>query len=236
MHLHHALGIERGLAVHVNLHGFDNSVDLDAVARSGGKYFAVVRLDGTASREACRALHESGARGVRFAFNPAHGGTLDVRVFEHVMRCIEGLGWFVELHFAGQDIPKLYPWIAQISSPVVIDHFGNVDIAAGTGDENFGMIVDLAQRKNVWVKITCADRLTKVGYPFHDVRPFAEQLTNVAASRLLWGTDWPHIAIFDKGDMPDDADLVDSLAVLLPDEAVRKQVLVDNPERLLNLK
>ncbi len=74
--LHGALGIARGLVVHANTHGFDNAVDLDAVARSGGRYLAVVRLDGGATREGCQGLHAAGARGVRFAFNPQHGGTL----------------------------------------------------------------------------------------------------------------------------------------------------------------
>src|SRR5271154_2528810 len=45
LRVHDSLGIAQGLVVHANTHGFDNSVDLDAVARSGGRYFAVVRLD-----------------------------------------------------------------------------------------------------------------------------------------------------------------------------------------------
>ena len=32
--------------------------------------------------------------------------------------------------------------------------------------------------------------------------------------------------------MPNDGDLVDQIAVWVPDEAVRKRILVDNPERL----
>ena len=32
--------IERGFVVHANTHGFDNSVDLDAVAQSAGRYLA----------------------------------------------------------------------------------------------------------------------------------------------------------------------------------------------------
>mgnify|MGYP003377062156 FL=1 len=101
MRMHDVLGIERGFVVHANTHGFDNSVDLDAVAQSAGRYLAVVRLDASATPAACKALHQAGARGVRFAFNPQHGGELDLKVFDHVMRCIDGLGWFVELHFAG---------------------------------------------------------------------------------------------------------------------------------------
>src|SRR6266704_1670892 len=45
LRLHRLLGIERGLVVHANTHGFDNAVDLDAATRSEGRYLAVVRLN-----------------------------------------------------------------------------------------------------------------------------------------------------------------------------------------------
>jgi predicted TIM-barrel fold metal-dependent hydrolase len=83
--MHDALGIDRGLVVHANTHGFDNGVDLDAVAQTHGRYLAVVRLDERASAEGCRSLHRAGARGVRFAFNPQHGGALDRAV--SIMSC-----------------------------------------------------------------------------------------------------------------------------------------------------
>ena len=51
-----------------------------------------------------------------------------------------------------------------------------------------------------------------------------------APGRLLWGTDWPHVML--KGAMPNDADLVDLLERWLPDEALRGQVLVRNPQAL----
>ena len=59
---------------------------------------------------------------------------------------------------------------------------------------------------------------------------FAQKLIEVAPDRTLWGTDFPHPNI--AGDMPNDGDLVDLLAEAAEDEAVRRQVLVDNPTRL----
>jgi predicted TIM-barrel fold metal-dependent hydrolase len=89
--LHDALGIAQGLVVHANTHGFDNAVDLDAVARSDGRYLAVVRLDGKATREACQACTRPARAACASPSIPQHGGTLDQNVFEHVLRCIEGL-------------------------------------------------------------------------------------------------------------------------------------------------
>jgi predicted TIM-barrel fold metal-dependent hydrolase len=60
LRLHEALGFARGWVVHANTHGFDNAVDLDAVARSDGRYVAVVRLDASASPASCAELHARG--------------------------------------------------------------------------------------------------------------------------------------------------------------------------------
>ena len=235
LRLHDTLGIARGLVVHANTHGFDNAVDLDAVARSNGRYLAVVRLDATASRAGCEALHAQGARGVRFAFNPQHGGSLDHRVFDHVLACIAGLGWFVEMHFDGGALPGLKDWLAAIPATVVIDHLGRIDPALGLAQEPFATLVELAKRDNVWVKLSGADRLTKKGPPFADVTPFAQKLIEVAPARMLWGSDWPHTGVFDAARMPGDGALVDALFEFAPDETVRRKILVDNPGRLLSL-
>jgi len=233
--LHDRLGIRNGLVVHANTHGFDNGVDLDAAARSGGRYLAVVRLDGKASREGCRDLHAAGARGVRFAFNPQHGGTLDQKVFEHVLRCIEGLGWFVELHFEGAAVPGLRGWLEAIPATVVIDHFGRVDPSAGADPAPFGILCELMKRPNFWTKISGAERISKLGHPYGDVAPLAQRLAQIAPDRLIWGSDWPHTGFFDPTRMPDDGKLLDALLGFIPDDGLRHRILVDNPRRLLNL-
>jgi predicted TIM-barrel fold metal-dependent hydrolase len=235
LRLHDALGIARGLVVHANTHGFDNAVDLDAAARSDGRYLAVVRLNGSATRAGCERLHQAGARGVRFAFNPQHGGTLDQAVFDHVLRCIEGLGWFVELHCEGNALPGLRAWLESIPATVVVDHFGRIDCAQGLAQEPFGVLCKLLRRENVWVKISGADRISQRGYPYDDVAPFAHRLLEIAPQRLVWGSDWPHTGVFDAAKMPDDGRLLDALLRFVPDEESRHNILVKNPEKLLGL-
>lgn len=233
--VHETLGIERGLVVHANTHGFDNEVDLDAVARTYGRYLAVVRLDAGITVEGAARLHAAGARGVRFAFNPQHGGTLDTAVFDNVVRAVDGLGWFVELHFDGEALPALERWLKSIPCPLVIDHFGRVDPRHGVDQAPFRVLLELARRTNVWVKLSGADRISRQGFPYDDVTPFAARLVEVAADHLLWGSDWPHTGVFDAARMPEDASLLDALAGFVPDEAVRRRILVDNPLRLLGL-
>jgi len=62
------------------------------------------------------------------------------------------------------------------------------------------------------------------------VNPFAQAILKVAPERALWGTDWPHPNI--KKHMPNDGDLVDLIPLFMPDAALQRKVLVDNPQRL----
>lgn len=231
--LHKTLGIERGWVVHANTHGFDNAVDMDAVQQSNGRYLAVVRLNEKATPKECERLHEAGARGVRFAFNPQHGGTLDLKAFRHVMTCIKDLDWFVELHFDGAALPDLEQWLKLIETTVIIDHFGRIDPRYGLEQRPFRIMEELAHRDNVWVKFSGADRISRTGAPYSDVVPFAHRLAEIAPSRIVWGSDWPHTGLFDPARVPDDGKLVDALLDLAPDEALRNRILVSNPMRLM---
>ncbi len=51
-----------------------------------------------------------------------------------------------------------------------------------------------------------------------------------APERILWGTDWPHPNIAKH--MPNDGDLVDLIPLMMPDAAMQRLILVDNPHRL----
>ena len=62
--------------------------------------------------------------------------------------------------------------------------------------------------------------------------PSGGGVIDVAPDRLLWGTDWPHGNNFEPRRIPDDGDLIDLLALMAPDEALRRKIFVDNPARL----
>ena len=47
---------------------------------------------------------------------------------------------------------------------------------------------------------------------------------------MLWGSDWPHVAY--RGAPPDEGLLLDALEDWVPDEAVRRRILVTNPDQL----
>ena len=227
-----ALGIERGVVVHPNLHGPDNAVTLDAIARSDGRFLGIVKLEASGTFEELKHLHTLGVRGVRFAFNPQHGGTFDAEHFDRTSGWCAELGWQIELHSAPDDLIGLADRLARADIPIVIDHLGRVDVSLGLDQEPFRVLLDLAREDHIWVKLTGADRITKAGPPYDDVVPFARALIDVAPDRMVWGTDWPHSAYFDPAKMPNDGVLMNLLPEFAPEEGVRNKILVDNAARL----
>ncbi len=59
--------------------------------------------------------------------------------------------------------------------------------------------------------------------------PLARAFVEAAPERMVWGSDWPHPSAKQK---PDDTLLFDLLEEWVPDEAIRRRILVDNPEVL----
>jgi predicted TIM-barrel fold metal-dependent hydrolase len=62
------------------------------------------------------------------------------------------------------------------------------------------------------------------------VLPLAQSLVQERPDRILWGSDWPHVMV--KGQMPNTTELLDLLSDWVPEERNRKQILVDNPQKL----
>ncbi|MBE9603744.1 amidohydrolase family protein [Acetobacteraceae bacterium H6797] len=228
--LHRILGIDRAVIVHASCHGSDMTVTLDAIARSNGTMRGVAVVDpGITDKELAR-LHEGGIRGVRFNFVKHLGGMPDMDFFKRVLAQIEPMGWHVVLHLDAEDIVPLAPTIEAIRVPFIIDHMGRVKAKNGLDQPAFKQLLELMKNPLAWVKICGAERISSAGAPFLDAVPYAKALLAAAPERVLWGTDWPHPNI--SGDMPNDGDLVDLLGESAPDEATRKQVMVDNPNRL----
>ncbi len=227
------LGIERGVCVHPNVHGIDNSVTIDAVERSDRRLLGIIKPHRDMTFTELRDLKTRGVRGVRFAFNPQHGsGALDTELFERMHGWCRELDWCIDMHFAPDALEGLCDLIAGAETPIIIDHFGRVETAAGVNQLPFKILRDLATLDHVWIKLTGADRISHSGVPYDDVVPFAHALSEIAPDRLLWGSDWPHSGYFDPKRMPDDGDLLNLVARFAPDVALRHKILVDNPARL----
>jgi predicted TIM-barrel fold metal-dependent hydrolase len=130
------------------------------------------------------------------------------------------------------ECPDLDRTFADFPVDVVFGHLGYVRTDKGVGDTGFQALLRLLKSGRAWVKLTGPYRISTLDAPHPDTTAFAHALLAAEPTRLVWGSDWPHV----KGEwsipMPNDADLADLLQTWIPDANLRKQVLVDNAARL----
>lgn len=225
------LGLTRAVFVQASCHGTDNSAMLHALVAGEGSYAGVAMIDDSHTDNELETMHDAGVRGIRFNFVRHLGGAPDLEMFWRLIDRVEPLGWHVELHFDAKDLPEYSSLFKQLTVPYIIDHMARVDATAGVDQRPFRYLLEMMNSDDgAWVKISGAERLTADGPPpYDDVVPYARELLEAAPNRILWGTDWPHPNV---RHMPDDGDLVDLLATIIPSEEMRKRVLVENPTRL----
>lgn len=227
--LHERLGIQHCVIVQPACHGEDNSVTVDAIAATGGSYKGVALVPLAVSDAELKRLDAAGLCGARFHYmtHLARGPKInDVIAFG---KRLAAFGWHLQIHMEADLIAELAPALRRSPVPVVIDHLGRINASLGLDQPAFKALLSLLNDKNVWVKVSGADRVTRQGPPYSDAVPFARRLVAEFGDRCVWGTDWPHPN--HQGPTPDDGVLVDILSEIAPSEAARKAVLVDNPQR-----
>lgn len=227
------VGLSRAVFVQSAAYGPDHSVVLDALKRGRGRYAGTALLDETTADDEIKRMHEAGMRATRFHFVPHLGEPADTASLRRMADRLAGVGWHMLLHTDGPSLVRHLKVFESLPVTCIVDHMARVDAAAGVGQAPFQALLDLLKRPHAWVKISGADRISAhPAGPYDDVVPFAQALVAAAPNRVLWGTDWPHTNV---RAMPDDGDLVDLLAKFVPDQATRRRILVDNPQRLYDV-
>lgn len=176
-------------------------------------------------------LHKAGVRGVRFNFLKRLVDATPHEVFERIAARVHRLGWHVVVYFEARDLAEVAPLISRLPGNVVVDHMGRPDVQQGIDGVDFTAFLEFMDaHPDVWVKVSCPERLTVDGPPYDDVVPFAATLVSRFNDRVLWGTDWPHPNM--ASHMPDDGELVDIIPRIAPSQRLQHALLVDNPMRL----
>jgi len=226
------LGFERNVIVQATCHGADNRALVDALRRSADRARGVATIRPGISRGELAELHEAGVRGVRFNFVKRLVDPKPDAYYLELADLVGELGWHVVVYFEAADLAERWRLFTSLPVPVVVDHMGRPDVGRDVDGEEFGVFLRfLTEHENVWSKVSCPERLSKVGPPgYEDVRPFARRVVETFPDRVLWGTDWPHPNL--KGHMPDDGLLVDFIPHIAPTAELQHSLLVANPRRL----
>ena len=227
--LHDTLGVDRLVLVQPSGYGVDNRRHLDAIAELGRPARMVAALRADVPDRQLDQMHEAGVRGIRY--NIGHAGAVPIAEMPALAARVSRLGWHVQLHVmddgGGSPLAGMESTLRELPTDVVIDHVGSIRPAAGLDQPGFQALLRLVGLGRCWVKLSCGYRMSSLSPPYGDMLPYVQALLALRPDRLLWATDWPHVAF--RGVMPNTTDLLDQMLVWVPDEAQRHRIFVDNP-------
>lgn len=231
--LHARLGFERGVVIQGNGHGTDNSAMLDALAREPGRLRGVAIVKETTTREEVKRMAGAGVRALRFHILPRQPGrfsSLGIDAFEKLAPHMEEFGLHVQFFMDARELPAVMPRLKGWKLPVVLDHFGSTRAEEGPAAPGFQILRQYLAEGRIWLKISGAYRASRQYPDYPDARPLHEALVKANPEQLVWGSDWPHPRL-DK-DMPDTGHLLDLFNAWTPGAALRRKILVENPQKL----
>jgi 2-pyrone-4,6-dicarboxylate lactonase len=227
------LGFARNVVVQATCHGADNRAMVDALLHSNGNARGVATVRPDISEAELAAMHEAGVRGVRFNFVKRLVDPKPDEYYRGIIDKIAALGWHIVVYFEAADLEERWDFFNSIPTTVVVDHMGRPDVTKLVDGPEFETFLTFMERDNIWTKVTCPERLSKMPPPdYADFVPFARHVVERFSDRVLWGTDWPHPNLNMVGHMPDDGALVDLIPAIAPTAELQRMLLVDNPMRL----
>jgi predicted TIM-barrel fold metal-dependent hydrolase len=227
------LGFERFVFVQPSAYGRDNACMLDAMREVGERCRGIVDVDENLADAELARLDAIGVRGVRINVRPIHppeaglAEQLLPRIERLDARCA-ALGWHLDFLLPGWLTEELLPKISTLKVDCTLAHMGMFPAHQGPEQPGFQKLLKIMEQGRCYVKLTGVYRMS-LAPRFTDAAPMARALIKAAPDRILWGSDYPHLSFADQ---VGSHELYDLLKAWAPDEASRRRILVDNPEKL----
>jgi predicted TIM-barrel fold metal-dependent hydrolase len=229
------LGATRGVLTQPAPYGADPAAMLDALRHGGGALRGVAVTTADVTDATLAGWHAAGVRALRFTEMPdprgggRYAGSVGTEELERLAPRLRELGWHAQLWARAEDHAALLPRLLPLGVPLVLDHLAGVSVARGTADPAFQAVLAALREGGLWVKLTLC-RASRAFPDYPDLRPFHDALIEANPDRLLWGSDWPFVRM---GELtPDAGHLLDLLSAWVPEEGLRRRILVDNPAAL----
>lgn len=221
-----ALGIERMVLVQPSFYGTDNSLLADVLKRLGPRCGGVVQVDEDADDAELGEFDKLGVRAIRLdLFARASWPTADLIAYIKRMAArATPRGWHLQFYTPGTIVRDLLSFLEGLEDTFVIDHMGYLTESDPEFDRR---LLALLSQGSCWVKLSGPYRVAK-DKPLSHVAPLGRALVATRPDRLIWGSDWPHL----PNGQRDTGEILNLLADWSPDEADRRTILVDGPERL----
>jgi predicted TIM-barrel fold metal-dependent hydrolase len=226
-------GFERGVVVAPTFYKRAPDILLDAVRKTDGRLRGMICADPDMDAARIKELRTGGIRGIRMELRRTKPD-FDEAVFLRTAQRAADASWVVALHVEPDSIVRYSDLIRRLPGQTVIENFALMDARLGLEQPALRTLVDLAGEPHIWLKTASAYRMLRKGASYDQVIALARVVHSASPDRTIWGTDWPHPGVFKPGQMPADQDLIDMLLDFVPDETVRRKLLVDNPKRLFD--
>jgi predicted TIM-barrel fold metal-dependent hydrolase len=218
-----ALGLARALHVQTVMLGYSYQLTMHAGYRFPDRLRSIVMLYPEITDGELGVLEGAGVIGGRFG----HGSVTGSEARRLLARIAER-GWQAHFMYASED--ELDLWAdAMLDYPgrVVVEHMGATTPSNWRAGRPYQHLLKALDTGRCWVKLS--SRFSELPEaPFVDLDPIVADLIDRHPSRLVWGSDWPHLAYFRN--MPSDAELLEDLHRWVAGDADRyEQILVRNP-------
>ncbi|GAA4322501.1 amidohydrolase family protein [Pigmentiphaga soli] len=239
-----ALGLGRVVVVQPSVYGLDNGATLHAIetlGRASARGVAGIDVERVTDAELDR-LHAGGMRGIRLNLETDGIASAEEgrRLLEAAARRVGGRGWHVQIHARLALIAGLADAMPTLGVPVVLDHFGGTRASTSPAHPDFVRLLAAVRSGAVYVKLSAGHLCAIRNDDFSPLQPLVRALVDARADRMVWGSDWPHpnpgAGVPAHQPCPphrvDDRAALAALRRSVADDAVFRQIMVSNPERL----
>lgn len=193
--------IDRAVFVQPMYPGEDNSYIADCAASQLERLAAVCVVDPASAGAPDRLSYwvkERGCRGLRL--RPRAAGQR--AIFGHLnsdplWQRAADLGIVISVLMSPDHISALAAVAARFPTvPVIVDHLGHPDVAAGVDSPDFQALLKLAHLPNLHIKLSGFYYITHQSFPYPDCRPLVQAIYDTFdPQRLIWGSDFPHVIL-----------------------------------------
>lgn len=222
------LGIKRTVVVHSIIYGSDNAVTTEAVRRLDPDARGIGLLEDGATKQELDALADAGIKGIRL--NYVHGGVLSWDGAKALAPELAARDMHLQMLInADKHMAEIAQEIRSFPCPVVFDHIGWPNVAAGPSEPGFEIMTGLVKDGHAYVKLSGLYRTSTD--PWHDTDLLVARLVNANPDRCLWGSDFPYIMLADAK-MPDAGHALDAFHRVVTSDQDRHTILVDAPVEL----
>ncbi len=232
LEMHAAFGVDRLVLTQPSVYGTDNSAMIDAIAQYPDRIRGVVAVGPEVTDKELENFHAKGIRGIRVNLVDKGGMPFaSIGEFCQFAERLKPFGWHLELLVHVHEFPNIRETLGKLPIDISVGHLGYMKTSESIDHPGFQDFLNLVKDGHCWVKLTGTYRITTAEKtPYLDVTPTAEALIEANSDRLIWGSDWPHVATY--GIMPNDADLLDHMLEWTTDTAIHQKIFVDNPVQL----